>query len=149
MGFRLFLEMGKVRLPKLWYHGTNEELWPSIQKMGLRNPYLTDVFEIAHEYAAATPGSGLPIVVSLEWTNTSSFAVDRASLQEPLGYGGFTGKQMDAKVDRLYRGRKEIRDDEWELTFPVTRTVRCKTLIPPQAIRGMKRVTWETQEYGR
>lgn len=109
-------------------HGTNSEYLESIQKEGLRTPYLTDVEEIAREYAEVTTGRGEPIILLVKISDQSKLQPDRPSLQEPVGYNGMTGKQMDEMVGQIKN------HDDWKQTFHVTRTVRYNGTIPPNDI---------------
>lgn len=118
---------------KTWYHGTNSEFIDSIEKQGLRRPYLTDVLEIAEQYAEATSGDGDPTVIELSSVDESKFVVDMASLSEPVGYGKITGKQMDRMVAGLFK-KYDYRDLDWRKAFKITRTVLYNGVVHPDLI---------------
>lgn len=112
------------------YHGTAREYLPSILKKGLRNPYLTDNIEVALQYAE---GAGGDIVLMVE-VSQRKFKVDKPSLREPVAYATFKGYELDAAIDDLYRKFGKRTEKDWRLSFPITRTVRYKGVVPPSKI---------------
>jgi len=79
------------------YHGTNSDQLPAIRKRGLLNPYLSNVLEVAQQYAEAADGGGDPVVITVD-VDPSLLRVDRPSLVEPVGYGEYTGEDMEQRV---------------------------------------------------
>jgi hypothetical protein len=123
-------EMARSR--RVFYHGTNTEFLPSIQSEGLRNPFLTDIVEIAREYAEATSGNGEPVILEIHGAEQGNFDIDKPSLSEPVGYGHVTGKELDDKISRML---KRNQNPQWRHTFAITRTVKYNGIIPPSQIR--------------
>lgn len=118
----------------VWYHGTNSAFLPMIMQQGLRNPYMTSVFELAKYYAEASEGEGNPVVLKIKIDDTSNFTVDNPSLEEPVGYGNVLSKNIETKIRRLYKKNNSINDSDWRLTYPVTKTVKYQGVLPSNKI---------------
>ncbi len=123
--------------PLYMYHGTNMAHFQSILNHGLKKPYLTDLIEIAKYYSEETAGWGDPVVLVVKITDPKKIIVDFKSIDEPVGYKGFTSKDMEDKIDRLTR-KINIKKSDWDLTFPITRTVQYDGTIPEKNIKVLR-----------
>jgi hypothetical protein len=95
------------------FHGTCSSLLPKIRREGLLpHTYLANDMRLAFSYAEATAddsdaGDGHPVVLEV-LADPSALGVDRAALEEPVGYGPRTSASIEELVEGEMEGIEEI-----------------------------------------
>ena len=102
------------------YHGTTDAVLDDIMKNGLKNPYLTDLYEKAVYYSieASEDSGGEPVVLKIKTLNKNLLRVDFNELNEPVVVGSMIDSKKTFKnIQKEYKKYIKTHPDTYDKKY--------------------------------
>jgi len=154
---KIFEESNIIGDNNIFYHGTTDAVLDNIMTKGLKNPYLTDLYEKAEYYSIEASEDeelnkfkgGSPIVLKIKIPNNNLLMVDFNELDEPVVVDGMGNREMVwkniKKLYNLYAKNNPKRYDkkynvvsinpkDYWFSLKTVHSVKYNGIIPPKYI---------------